>query len=167
MLTIFGHGRPSVGRSGSGRPRFLARWRRRTGLYDSMKKGAGTITSTTVKNKITHAVQRQPRDCVTAAPSSGPIAGPKNGVATYSDMGPDRFSGGQMSLSVPDPILKLGAAKKPEKKRRTTSAAMLCAKPVPRVKSAKMGRLMKITRRLPNVSLRGAANGPPNARPSE
>jgi hypothetical protein len=71
-----------------------------------------------------------------------------------------------MSLSVPDPMLRLGAAKKPAKKRKTTSAAILGANPVPRMKSAKIGRLMKITGRLPNVSLKGAANGPPKARPS-
>jgi hypothetical protein len=82
-------------------------------------------------------------------------------------MGLDLFSGGHISLNVPDPMLKLGAAKNPDQNRKTTSADMLCAKPVPRVKSAKMGRLIKITGRRPNVSLKGAANGPPNARPSE
>lgn len=42
----------------------------------------------------------------------------------------------------------------------------MCAKPVPRMKSAKIGKLIKMIGRRPNVSLKGAANGPPNARPS-
>jgi hypothetical protein len=124
------------------------------------------MTRTMMKKRISQDVHRQPSGRDTAAPSSGPIAGPKNGVATYNDIGPERFSGGQMSLSVPDPILRLGAAKKPAKKRKTTKAAILGANPVPRMKSAKMGRLMKTTGRLPNVSLKGAAKGPPKARPS-
>lgn len=124
------------------------------------------MTRTMVKKRINHEVHRQPRLWDTAAPSKGPNAGPKNGVETYRDMGPERFSGGQMSLRVPDPILKLGAAKKPAKNLKTTRVAMLCAKPVPRMKRAKMGRLIKMTGLRPNVSLNGAAKGPPNARPS-
>jgi hypothetical protein len=123
------------------------------------------MTSTMVKKRISHEVQRQPRVCVTAAPNIGPRAGPKNGVATYSDMGPERFSGGQMSLNVPDPILRLGAAKKPAQNLNTTRLAILCANPVPRMKSAKIGKLMKMRGRRPNVSLRGAAKGPPKASP--
>ena len=123
------------------------------------------MTSTIVKKSINQDVQRQPRVRVTAAPRMGPKAGPMNGVATYSDMGPDRFSGGQISLKVPDPMLRLGAAKKPAQNLSTTRLAILCAKPVPRMKSAKMGRLMKMRGRRPNVSLRGAANGPPKASP--
>ena len=137
------------------------------------------MTSTMVKKRISHDVQRQLRFSVTAAPNSGPKAGlnmsvsilpemisityPKNGAATYSDIGPDLFSGCQRSLSVPDPMLRLGAAKKPAKKRRTTRVAMFFAKPVPRMKSAKIGRLMKTTGFLPKLSDSGAANGPPNA----
>jgi hypothetical protein len=124
------------------------------------------MTITIVKNSISQEVQRHPRVWVTAAPKSGPNAGPKNGVATYNDIGPERFSGGHMSLNVPEPMLRLGAAKKPAKNRNTIKVAMLCANPVPSIKSAKIGRLMKMTGRLPNVSLSGAAKGPPNARPS-
>jgi hypothetical protein len=80
-------------------------------------------------------------------------------------MGPERFSGGQISLNVPDPILRLGAAKKPAQNLSTTRPAILCTKPVPRMKSAKMGKLMKMRGRLPKVSLSGAANGPPKASP--
>jgi hypothetical protein len=32
VLIILGHERPSVGERGRGKPRFLARWRRRMGL---------------------------------------------------------------------------------------------------------------------------------------
>jgi hypothetical protein len=135
-------------------------------LYDSAKNGAGARTKTMVKKSINQDVQRQPRVWVTAAPKSGPSAGPMKGVATYKDIGPERFSGGQISLSVPEPILRLGAAKKPAQNLRTTSVAMFCANPVPSTKSAKMGRLMKMIGRLPKVSLKGAANGPPKARPS-
>jgi hypothetical protein len=123
------------------------------------------MTRMMVKKSINHDVQRQPHVWVTTAPRIGPKAGPKNGVATYSDMGPDRSSGGQISLSVPDPILRLGAAKNPAQNRNTTRPAMLCAKPVPKMKSAKMGKLMKMRGRRPKVSLRGAANGPPKASP--
>lgn len=91
---------------------------------------------------------------------------PKNGAATYIDIGPDRFSGGHKSLSVPDPMLRLGAAKKPAKNRRTTRVAMFCAKPVPRIKNANIGKLIKTTGFLPKLSDSGAANGPPNAKPS-
>ena len=124
------------------------------------------MTRTMVKKRMSQDVQRQPRLRETAAPSKGPRAGPKNGVETYNDIGPERFSGGQISLRVPEPMLRLGAAKKPAKNLNTTNVAMLCANPVPRMNNAKIGRLMKMTARLPNVSLKGAANGPPNARPS-
>lgn len=140
------------------------------------------MTSMMVKKRISHDVHLQLRFCVTAAPSKGPKAGlhisisllldpicvtyPKKGAATYSDIGPDRFSGCQRSLSVPDPMLRLGAAKNPAKKRRTTRVAMFFAKPVPRMNSAKIGRLIKMTGFLPKLSESGAANGPPNASPS-
>ena len=94
------------------------------------------------------------------------ITYPKNGAATYIDIGLDRLSGCHKSLSVPDPMLKLGAAKKPAKKRKMTKVAMFCAKPVPRINRAKMGRLMKTTGFLPKLSESGAAKGPPKARPS-
>lgn len=143
------------------------------------------ITRAMVKKRISQEVQRQPTVCVTAAPRRGPIAGledvsstwlselcsnvmthPKNGAATYMDIGPERLSGGHKSLSVPDPMLRLGAAKKPAKNRVTSTVAMFCANPVPRMNNAKMGRLMKISGFLPKLSDSGAANGPPQARPS-
>lgn len=59
------------------------------------------------------------------------------------DIGLERLSGCHRSLSVPLPILKLGAANKPAKKRMTTSVVIFCAKPAPRMNRAKTGRLMK------------------------
>ena len=92
---------------------------------------------------------------------------PKNGAATYIDIGPERLSSCHKSLRVPLPVyvLKLGAEKKPAKKRRTTSVAMFRAKSAPRIKSAKIGRLMKTTGLLPKLSESSAAKGPPKARP--
>ncbi len=142
------------------------------------------MTSTTVRKRMIQDVQRQPTVCVAAAPRRGPKAGlqssvlisllrgccsrtyPKNGAATYMDIGPDRLSGGHKSLSVPDPILKLGAAKNPAKKRVTTRVAMFCANPVPSMNNANIGKLMNTTGFRPKLSDSGAAKGPPKASPS-